>query len=299
MTLDLKKYQKLLELDEGAQFIKIDHADAMVADVYKIERRNKLPLILKICERLNDYTSEVYFLQHFAKQISVPVIMKTLPPNKENHGAVLMEYLPGNLLTPELITKEIAFELGKVLATIHNNKADGFGYLNREIELDSNPTLHFKEKFQEGIDECKNHLSVDFISESCDYFNKSLGLLEKADGPCIIHRDFRPGNIIVENNKLRGIIDWSSARASFAEDDFCSIEHGEWGDFNGCKNYFLDGYSSIRAVPDYHQMMPLLRLNRAIAVVGFTVKRGTWNTADTRPYQFNRNFIDNFFKVKE
>ena len=27
MTLDLKKYQKLLELDEGAQFIKIDHAD--------------------------------------------------------------------------------------------------------------------------------------------------------------------------------------------------------------------------------------------------------------------------------
>ena len=118
MTLDLKKYQKLLELDEGAQFIKIDHADAMVADVYKIERRNKLPLILKICERLNDYASEVYFLQHFAKKISVPDIMKTLPPNKENYGAVLMEYLPGNLLTPELITKEIAFELGKVLATI-------------------------------------------------------------------------------------------------------------------------------------------------------------------------------------
>jgi hypothetical protein len=27
--------------------------------------------------------------------------MKTLPPNKENYGAVLMEYLPGNLLTPE------------------------------------------------------------------------------------------------------------------------------------------------------------------------------------------------------
>ena len=298
MTLDLKKYQKLLELDEGAQFIKIDHADAMVADVYKIERRNKLPLILKICERLNDYTSEVYFLKYFSKQIPVPSIINTLSPNKENYGAILMECLPGNLLIPELITKEIAFELGKSLAIIHNNKADGFGYLNREVELLSDPMFHFKEKFQEGIDECKNHLPVDLIAECCGYFNASLSLLEKADGPCVIHRDFRPGNIIVENNKLRGIIDWSSARASFAEDDFCSIEHGEWGDFNGYKNYFLEGYSSIRTVPDYHQVIPLLRLNRAIAVIGFTVKRGTWNTANTRPYQLNRNFIDNFFRIK-
>lgn len=68
MTLDLKKYQKLLGLDEGTQFIKIDHDDAMVADVYKIERRNKLSLILKICDRLADYTSEVYFLKHFSEQ---------------------------------------------------------------------------------------------------------------------------------------------------------------------------------------------------------------------------------------
>jgi hypothetical protein len=78
----------------------------MVSDVCKIERRNKLPLILKICERLNDYASEVYFLKHFSKQISVPDIVNTLSPNKENYGAVLMEYLPGNLLTPELITKK-------------------------------------------------------------------------------------------------------------------------------------------------------------------------------------------------
>ena len=42
--------------------------------------------------------------------------------------------------------------------------------------------------------------------------------------------------------------------------------------------------------------MPLLRLNRAIAVIGFTVKRNTWNTTDSRLYQFNRKFVDNFFE---
>lgn len=131
---------------------------------------------------------------------------------------------------------------------------------------------------------------------SClDFFNESLYLLEKVDGPCIIHRDLRPPNVIVENHQLKGIIDWSSARASFAEEDFCSIEHGEWKDFNGYKSHFLEAYSSIRAVPDYHQIIPLLRVNRAIAVIGFTVKRHIWNSSHSKAYQFNRKFIDEFF----
>jgi aminoglycoside phosphotransferase (APT) family kinase protein len=206
-----------------------------------------------------------------------------------------MEYLSGHLLKPSLITREIAFEIGKSLAIIHNNKTNGFGFLNKNLELISEPTSYFKDKFLESIDECKNHLPNVLITKCSNYFDKSLYLLEKVDGPCIIHRDFRPGNILVENNHLSGIIDWSSARAGFAEDDFCSIEHGEWEDFNNCKSNFLEGYSSIRNVPDYHKLIPLLRLSRAIAVIGFTVKRNTWNTTDSKLYQFNRNFLDNFF----
>jgi aminoglycoside phosphotransferase (APT) family kinase protein len=112
------------------------------------------------------------------------------------------------------------------------------------------------------------------------------------DGPCIIHRDFRPGNMIIHQNTLRGIIDWSSARSSLAEEDFCSIEHGEWGDFNGYKNVFLDGYRSIRTVPSYNAVITLLRQNTAIAVIGFTGKRNTWNNMHARPYIFNRKYMD-------
>ncbi|WP_052694645.1 hypothetical protein [Candidatus Orientia mediorientalis] len=106
-----------------------------------------------------------------------------------------------------------------------------------------------------------------------NYFRNSLRLLEQVDGPSIIHRDFR--EVIIHQNTLRGIIDWLSARSGFAEDDFCSIEHGEWENFNGYKNVFLDGYRSIRTMPSYNAVIPLLRLNRAIAVIGFTVKRNT------------------------
>jgi len=179
MTLVLEQYKELLNLDKGVRFSKIDHDDAMVADVYKIESSGKPCFILKICNRPNDYTSEVYFLNHFAKQIQVPAVIKRLPPSQENHGAILIKYLSEKLLKPVLITKEIAFELGKSLATIHSNKTDGFGYLNRHVELASEPISHFKEKFLEGIDECKNHLPVELIAKCFSYFDKSLHLLLK------------------------------------------------------------------------------------------------------------------------
>lgn len=293
-VINTQKYQELLNLNNDVEFIKIDHDEGMVATVYKVLERNGRSHILKVCESRFDYANEVYFLGYFSEQISVPKIISTVPPGGENFGAIFMEYLPGDLLTPDTITKEIAFEIGKSLAIIHENKTNGFGYLNRNLELSPDPILHFKAKFEEGIDECKGHLPEDTILKSLNYFNNSLKLLEQVDGPCIIHRDFRPGNIITHENTLRGIIDWSSARSSFAEDDFCSIEHGEWGNFNGYKNVFLDGYSSIRAVPSYKTIIPLLRLNRAIALIGFTVKRNTWNNIHQRPYKFNRKYIDMF-----
>lgn len=294
MSKDVKKYQELLKLGDEVDFVKINHPDAMVSPVYKIVQHKKPSLILKICLRSDDYSSETYFLNYFAKKIPVPHIISTVSPKKNRYGAVLMEYLPGNLLTSALITNELAFELGKSLALIHENKTKGFGYMNRDSDLTSNSLAYFTEKFEEGIEECKNHLPEKLIIQSCNYFKKSLPLLEKVDGPCIIHRDFRPGNILIKNNCLSGIIDWSSARAGFAEDDFCSIEHGEWADFNGCKNVFLKGYSSVRQVPRYQKIMPLLRLNRALAVIGFTVKQGTWNTIRAKPYHFNRKFLDTF-----
>ncbi|MEZ5315055.1 MAG: hypothetical protein R3E91_02435 [Chlamydiales bacterium] len=69
MTVMLEKYRALLDLDNGLRFSKIDHDDAMVADVYKVESLEKPCFVLKICDRPNDYTSEVYFLSHFKKQI--------------------------------------------------------------------------------------------------------------------------------------------------------------------------------------------------------------------------------------
>lgn len=291
------QYRERLGL-KNAQFLRIDHDDAMVALVYKIIPPDAAPLILKICSRSHDYLREVYFLKYFSDKLPVPRIVQTIPPETSIHGAVLMECLPGTLLKMADFSERLAYNMGALLACIHLNRTTGYGDLIEPEGLTPDPRFHFTLKFEEGLEECQSHLPNELIEQCRLYYNKKINLLTSVDGPCIIHRDFRAGNVIIDNEEIQGVIDWSSGRASFAEDDFCPMEHGEWKSDVKRKKSFLSGYASIRPVPDYSAIMPFLRLNRALATVGFTVKRGTWDNINSRVYQFNRQFLEAFNGAK-
>lgn len=287
-------YQHRLAL-QSATFSRIDHEDATVAIVYKVTQPNNTQLILKICSRPEDYRHEVYFLNHFSKSLPVPNIIQTIKPSADIDGAILMECLPGSLLKIIDFTDALAYETGALLARIHLNQVTGYGDLLQPENFNLDPRIHFSLKFEENIAECSNHLPTKLIEQCRHYYDTHLDLLRSVDGPCIIHRDFRPGNLIIDNGKLSGIIDWSAARASFAQEDFCSMEHAEWLAHPTSKKPFLAGYASIRPVPDYNAIMPLLRLNRALATIGFTLKRGTWNNNNALLYQFNREYLETLF----
>lgn len=291
----ISTYKERLNLQKAC-FSYIDHEDAIVAIVYKITQSNGPQLILKICERSNDYLREIYFLRYFADKLPVPRIVQVVEPITNVHGAILMECLPGTILKKTDLTEALAYEIGTLLARIHLNRTAGYGDLIYPESLTPDPRVHFTLKFEEGLDECTNHLPQALIDQCRTYYNAHLNLLDSVDGPCMIHRDFRPGNLIINQDKLQGIIDWSSARASFAEDDFCPMENGEWSSHPAIKTSFLAGYASIRPVPLYKELMPFLRLNRTIATIGFTVKRGTWKNTSAQLYETNRRFLNAFFK---
>jgi len=285
----LNFYKQYFNLQE-AVFSRIDHEDAMVAIVFKITKPNDEQLVLKVCDRPNDYFREAYFLQHFAGTLPVPKIIQCVEPTTDVHGAILMECLSGTLLKSENFTDLLAAEIGRCLAIIHSNRLPGYG--DPIGHLSSDPKTYFTLKFEEGLEECSHHLPLNLIKHSRLYFKKYLDLLKLVDGPCIVHRDFRPGNLMVHDGKLQGIIDWAGARASFAEEDFCSIEHGEWTNNLHFKKALLAAYATIRPVPHYNRLMPFLRLNKAIATLGFTIKRGTWNNSSAPLYQYNLQFLE-------
>ena len=282
------QYQELLHLPD-ATFTKICHEDAMVASVFKITQPGCRPLILKISERPNDYFREVIFLKQFAHLMQVPKIIQLIEPTAEVHGAILMECLSGALLREDELTESLAYEIGQSLALIHCQREAGYGDpVQGKLSLD--PRSYFTMKFEEGLKECTSHLPSGLIARCQEYYQSHLNLLSSVDGPCVVHRDFRPGNIMVHEGKLQGIIDWTGARISFAEEDFCALEHGEWLLNAAAKKSLLDGYGSIRRVPSYQHLIPFLRLNKAVATIGFLVKTG--KTQASRHYLPNRAYLE-------
>ena len=285
-------YRRKLNIPH-AVFTHIDHEDAMVAAVFKILQLGRRDLILKVCSRKEDFLRESYFLNLFAGKLPVPKLIQLIEPEKALDAAVLMECVQGNLLQPGTITEDLAKEIGSLLARIHLEPAEGYGDLTDSTSLSDDPRLPFTMKFEEGLEECQGHLPNSLLEICRKHFDKDIHLLTSTDGPCVIHRDFRPGNLIASNGKIEGIIDWSSGRGGFAEEDFCSLEFGGWP--ASCKAAFIEGYASIRKVPNYIQIMPLLRLNKAVAAVGFTIKRGTWESKNSKLYQSNLYYLQSLF----
>lgn len=286
-------YQKRLNL-QNSSFSLVSHEDALVAIVYKITQKDGKELILKICDRKNDYLREVLFLKFFAGKLPVPRIIEVVPPDELLHGAILMECIPGTLLQPNELTDSLAYEIGRCLACIHLNPLKGYGDPIQGI-LNKDARTYYTSKFDEGLMECHHHFPLDLTEKCRRYYETHVHLLQSVDGPCVVHRDFRPGNLIVHEGKLQGIIDWAGTRASFAEEDFCSLEHGEWANDPNTKNSFLAGYASIRPAPNYTPLVPFLRLNKAVATIGFTVKRGTWKSSGAKIYKLNRQFLEKLF----
>jgi len=275
----MNKYKERFGL-ENAHFTLIEHDDAMVATVFKVDLENNQHLILKICSKEDDYLRELYFLNYFQGKVPVPKVIKSDSP------AILMEYLPGTILKKETLTSNLCHEIGTLLARIHLEGSPGYGDLTAPQSLSSDPRIPFRLKFEEEFEECRDHLPSTLLTNLRKYYDRHIDLLLNTDGPCIIHRDFRPGNIIANLGKVEGIIDWSAARGSFAEQDFYSLD--DWSN----KEAFLSGYASVRKVPDYERVMPLLKLAKAMGVIGFTVKRGTWENKDSKIYRLSRNYLE-------
>lgn len=283
-------YQERFNLHD-ATLTHIDHDDAMVAIVYNVTLLDGTQLILKICTRTKDYLRELYFLKHFANILPVPRILQTIPPEPDNKGAILMGYLPGVPLKITDFTRELAYETGQVLARIHLNRTTAYGDLTRPNDLTQDPRVYFTKKFEENFAECTSILSSGLLEQCRTYYSFHLDLLTSVDGPCMVYRDFRPGNMIGHHGKLEGIIDWAAAGSGFAEEDFTAMEHKEWIIDSSNRASFLAGYESIRQVPDYEAMMPLLRLCKALGTIGFICKSGKWDESRIHLYEFNLAFL--------
>jgi Ser/Thr protein kinase RdoA (MazF antagonist) len=188
------------------------------------------------------------------------------------------------------LTEALIFAMGEYLGKLHNISIDSYQDFAKPDQPIANPLLILEQYFQESMEECKIIVSSELLKQSEQNFKRFLPDLNDFDGPNIVHRDYRPGNVLMDDKDIVGIIDFENAMASFAQDDFSRMEMLVWPTYPTLKESFLQGYKQVRRLPNL-EFLPLLKMCKLLGAIGFTIARGTWNNKYSHIYNNNLKLL--------
>ncbi len=201
-------------------------------------------------------------LMQVAKAAGVPEpeIYHVLKPEEGLGPGFIMEWLDGETLgarinkIPELdeIRPKLAYQCGQVLARIHGIDLEA-------TSLANDLTPHSTEEFVRTM--WDRYLEMDTPQPMIDYSARwLLDHLPPDNKLCLVHNDFRNGNIMVTPEGIRAVLDWETALIGDPVRDIGWIctnswrfgrRHLEVGGFGKLED-LLDGYeaeSGIRVDP--------------------------------------------------
>lgn len=166
------------------------------------------------------YRKECEILSILKDKICVQEICKFDKSNLINDKYyVIYKYIEGVTLSKSLnngdMTNEyIIRDAANILANIHKKRFSSVGFLNDELEVYHKlpPLNKWYEQFI--TDKVEKRLGKDIIQKIRKVINENIeDLLSLDNDPRLVHGDFQGTNILVDHNKITGIIDWEFAMA--------------------------------------------------------------------------------------
>ncbi|MGD6844438.1 phosphotransferase family protein [Bacillus infantis] len=246
-----------------------DVPESFSSTVYKLVLQGGQTVYLKIPFSRDKLERELEMLQRLRGYVPVPAVLDQWEGDGDISGALLLEGIEGEPCTRGMNT-ELAFQIGRHHAKLHNAPVP-----KEYLCFDPKAWREMvKEKFEHFGLHASKVLPESLLEMSQKHFYKSFQELPVPDGPCIIHMDFRPGNILVKENKVAGIIDFESARAGSPEMDFSKINRDVWERHEGAREAYIKGYETIRPMIDLDSILPFYKFFDAFCSVGWGQKRG-------------------------
>jgi len=272
----MDRFRKVIEI-MNLKVKNIDNVpESYSSEVCKLVLDNNERVILKIPYNKNKLLKEYKTLELVKNELPVARIIDFWDGNEEIPGALLLSYIEGR---PPIgiIDKNLAYQMGELLGKIHViqvhredlGSADELMYTEKDLWWRT-----IREWFENCIDDCKETLDHILLSKSIELFYHYYENLPEPDHPSIVHMDFRPGNILIYNSKISGIVDFESARVGSADIDFTKMKIYVWDLYAGTKEEFIKGYQNIRPLPDLDRTLPFYLLFNAFAGVSWCIKRG-------------------------
>lgn len=230
-------------------------------------------LVLKIPFIQRKLFRELAALQRLKGNLPVPEVVDYWIREDENPGALLLSLLPGKVISGK-VTPALAYGMGVLLGSLHAQELDRYGDVFETSEEPSLDwwTLH-KHTFQKWHHLCIDVMPEDLINQALDRYDILYSKLPEPCSPSWVHRDYRPGNVLIQAEHITGLIDFESARGGSGDMDFVKIKQQVWDRWPETKEPFLQGYASIQPLPDFENAMPFYELSNAFGGIAWCVKR--------------------------
>ncbi|MCR8630222.1 phosphotransferase family protein [Paenibacillus radicis (ex Xue et al. 2023)] len=257
--------------------ISIDHVpESFSSEVYKLSLINGENVYAKIPYNKDKLFREYRMLEMLSQVLPVPKVLDFWSGDDLISGALLLTEIQGSPCTG-VVNDKLAFQIGVYHAKLHEVKMpgygvevkDGFQYLDQ-----NNWRLYIKNNFEKLKEPCKEIIDRDLFEKCMNHFDRTFTILPHPDGPCVVHMDFRPGNILTNDNRVVGIIDFESARGGASEIDFTKINRYIWEVNPQSRVRYEEGYSTIRPLLDLDAILPFYDFYDAFSAVVWCKNRG-------------------------
>ena len=175
-----------------------------------------------------------------------------------------------------LKNKALAEEAGSLLAKLHSIKFSYYGWIIGD---------EIKPKFKKWIDFVEYDLNSKLKNipaqlkslkkEIKDIFDENKGLLGIGVQPCLLHKDYHSSHILVNNDKIAGIIDLEWAIAGHNELDIAKSCLWMFEDKPELEKIFLRGYKKYGLISkEFNERKKLYRLLTLLSSLSFSYECG-------------------------
>lgn len=247
--------------------------DSHSSTVYKCTLSNGANVFLKIPYTKLKFQRELEAYDILKGRVSIPEMLEYWTGDEECPGAFLLSELKGKPLTSKA-PPTVAFQVGVLQAKMHMIHPPAVQVLTGIQNEFTNWSNFIERQLYSFAEDVRDVLDARLYNRAIEKFEKMKQQLPSPDGPSFVHMDFRPANIIVNGNKVSGIIDFESVRFGSTEIDFTKLYRDFLSFDSTIYNAFREGYNSIRPLIDLEIVLPFYRFTDAFNSIGWCKRRG-------------------------
>ncbi|MGB6179464.1 phosphotransferase family protein [Carnobacterium sp.] len=247
--------------------------DSHSSTVYKCKLSNGEINFIKISYSKLKYRREKEAYGILKGRVLIPKLVADWSGDRECPGAFLLSELKGKPLTTSA-SPTVAFQVGVLHASMHNVQPTSEIKMTGIKNEFPNWSTFIEDQFYNFSIDTKEVIEEELYKKASVKFEEMKQRLPSPNGPSFIHMDFRPANIIVEGDRVSGIIDFESVRFGSTESDFTKLYRDFLSFDSDLFNAYQQGYKSIRPLIDLELVLPFYLFTDTFNSIGWCKRRG-------------------------